>query len=296
SCNTAWCTISGSTATTCSTPCTAITCRSSRTSFHSRGARSDSPTSYCIRFGMRSTILVAVLAPLCAAQVAAQGFRQKDFDAYATRALQTLQTPGAAVAVVRNGKVLFARGYGVRSLGDKTPVDAHTLFQIGSNTKAFTTAALAILADDGKLSWDDPVTKLLPGFQLYDPYVTREFTLRDLVTHRSGLGLGAGDLLWFHTNDSRAEIACRIRFARPVSSFRSQYAYDNVLYIVAGEVVAAAADASWDDFVRQRIFVPLGMSETGTTTAFFTSSANAATPAAVEDGRLQTVPVDSVEN
>ena len=246
---------------------------------------------------MRIAVAVAgLLVASPTARASAQSFRQKDFDAYATRALQTLQTPGAAVAVVRNGKVLFARGYGVRSLGDKTPVDAHTLFQIGSNTKAFTTAALAILADDGKLSWDDPVTKLLPGFQLYDPYVTREFTLRDLVTHRSGLGLGAGDLLWFHSNYSRAEIAYRIRFARPVSSFRSQYAYDNVLYIVAGEVVAAAAGASWDDFVRQRIFVPLGMSETGTTTAFFTSSANAATPAAVEDGRLQTVPVDSVEN
>jgi CubicO group peptidase (beta-lactamase class C family) len=235
-------------------------------------------------------------AALAAASPLSAQFRQKDFDAYAVRALQTLQTPGAAVAVVKNGRLLFARGYGVRSLGDKSPVDAHTLFQIGSNTKAFTTAALGILADDGKLSWDDPVMKLLPGFQLYDPYVTREFTIRDLVTHRSGLGLGAGDLLWFHSNYSRAEIAYRIRFARPVSSFRSQYAYDNVLYIVAGEVVAAAAGASWDDFVRQRIFVPLGMSETGTTTAFFTSSANAATPAAVEDGRLQSVPVDSVEN
>ncbi len=245
---------------------------------------------------MRSPFFAAALAPLCAAQLTAQAFRQKDFDAYVAKALQTLQTPGAAVAVVRNGKVLFARGYGVRRLGDKTPLDAHTLFQIGSNTKAFTTAALAILADDGKLSWDDPVTKVLPGFQLYDPYVTREFTIRDLVTHRSGLGLGAGDLLWFHSNYSRAEIAYRIRFARPVSSFRSQYAYDNVLYIVAGEVVGASAGASWDDFVRQRIFVPLGMAETGTTTAFFTSSGNAATPAAVEDGRLQSVPVDSVEN
>ena len=249
---------------------------------------------------MRSRIAVAAGVVLAAAASPATAqFRQKDFDAYVVKSLQTLQTLGAAVAVVRNGKVLFARGYGVRSLGDQSPVDAHTLFQIGSNTKAFTTAALAMLADDGKLSWDDPVTKLLPGFQLYDPYVTREFTIRDLVTHRSGLGLGAGDLLWFHSNYSRAEIAYRIRFARPVSSFRSQYAYDNVLYIVAGELVAGAAGAAgatWDDFVRQRIFVPLGMSETGTTTAVFTSSANAATPYAIEDGRLQSVPVDSVAN
>ena len=245
---------------------------------------------------MRSAFPANILALFGAALLSAQGFRQKDFDAYATKSLQTLQTPGAAVAVVQNGKLLFARGYGVRRLGDNTPVDAHTLFQIGSNTKAFTTAALAMLADTGKLAWDDPVTKLLPGFQLYDPYVTREFTIRDLVTHRSGLGLGAGDLLWFHSTYSRAEIAYRIRFARPVSSFRSQYAYDNVLYIVAGEVVGAASGASWDDFVRQHIFAPLGMTETGTTTAFFTSSANAATPHSVDDGRLQIVPVDSVEN
>src|SRR5205814_1364878 len=120
--------------------------------------------------------------------------------------LQTLRVPGAAVAVVRDGKLVFAQGYGVRTLGDSSPVDAHTLFQIASNTKAFTTAALAMLVDEGKLAWDDPVTKYLPDFQLYDPYVTREFTLRDLVTHRSGLGLGAGDLLWFHSSYSRAEI------------------------------------------------------------------------------------------
>src|SRR5439155_387637 len=120
----------------------------------------------------------------------------------------------------------------------------HTLFQIASNTKAFTTAALAMLADDGKLSWDDPVTKYLPAFQLYDPYVTREFTLRDLVTHRSGLGLGAGDLLWFHSSYGRAEIIHHIRAAKPVSSFRSRYAYDNVLYIAAGQTILPIGDAS----------------------------------------------------
>src|SRR5207247_177229 len=117
-----------------------------------------------------------------------------EFDAYVTRGLQVLRTPGAAVAVVKDGRVLFARGYGVRTLGDTARVDAHTLFQIASNTKAFTTAALAILADDGKLSWDDPVTRFLPGFQLYDPYVTREFTVRDLGTHRSRHGVDNGKL------------------------------------------------------------------------------------------------------
>ena len=245
---------------------------------------------------MRNALVAAALALAAATPSPAQGFRQKDFDAYVVRSLRTLATPGAAVAVVKNGKLLFAKGYGVRRWGDTARVDAHTLFQIASNTKAFTTAALAILVDEGKLAWDDPVTKFLPGFQLYDPYVTREFTVRDLVTHRSGLGLGAGDLLWFHSNYSRAEIAHRIRFAKPVSSFRSRYAYDNVLYIIAGEIVPAVAGMSWDEFVAHRIFAPLGMTESGTTIAFFTASGNAAAPHASEDGRLQVVPVDSVDN
>jgi len=197
---------------------------------------------------MRRVTLVAAstvtLAAVGASRAVAQAFRQKDFDAYVARGLQVLRTPGASIAVVKDGRVLFAKGYGVRTLGDTARVDPHTLFQIASNTKAFTTAALAILADEGKLAWDDPVTRFLPGFQLYDSYVTREFTVRDLVTHRSGLGLGAGDLLWFHSNYSRAEIAARIRFAKPVASFRSQYAYDNVLYIVRGELVAALAAQS----------------------------------------------------
>src|SRR4029077_1327353 len=149
---------------------------------------------------VRITLVTAGLALFAPSGAPAQSFRQKDFDAYVARGLQALQTPGAAIAVVKDGQVLFAKGYGVRSSGDTARVDAHTLFQIASNTKAFTTAALAMLVDYGKLSWDDPVTRLLPGFQLYDPYVTREFTVRDLVTHRSGLGLGAGDLLWFHSN------------------------------------------------------------------------------------------------
>src|SRR6266850_1730100 len=226
---------------------------------------------------VRIALVTAGLALLAPSRTPAQNVRQRDFDAYVARGLQVLRTPGAAIAVVKDGRVVFAKGYGVRSVGDTARVDAHTLFQIASNTKAFTTAALAILADEGKLSWDDAVTKFLPGFQLYDPYVTREFTVRDLVTHRSGLGLGAGDLLWFHSSYNRGEIAHRIRFARPVSSFRSAYAYDNVLYIVAGEIFPAAAAQSWDDFVKNRIFTPLGMSESGTTTTFFTSSRNAAT-------------------
>src|SRR6266487_2592374 len=208
---------------------------------------------------MISVILavLVLLAGLSPSTLLAQGL-PPDLDGYVAKALTAFDTPGAAVAVVKDGRVVLAKGYGHRRLGEPAPVDAHTLFQIASNTKAFTTAALAMLVDEGKLSWDDPVTKFLPGFELYDPYVTREFTVRDLVTHRSGLGLGAGDLLWFHSNYNRAQIIHRIRAAKPASSFRSRYAYDNVLYIAAGEIVPAVSGKGWDDFITQRILAPLG--------------------------------------
>jgi CubicO group peptidase (beta-lactamase class C family) len=241
-------------------------------------------------------IMVAAGLALVASSLSAQRFDQETFDAYVRRGLQALRTPGAAVAVVQDGQVLFAKGYGVRRLGDPAPIDVHTLFQIASNTKAFTTAALAMLADEGKLSWDDRVTRHLPDFQLYDPWVTRELTIRDLVTHRSGLGLGAGDLLWFHSNYSRAEIIQRIRYAKPASSFRSKYAYDNVLYLVAGEIVPAVTGTSWDEFVRERIFTPLGMTESSTGVAGLSATSNVAAPHALERGTLQVVPLDTVDN
>src|SRR2546428_607615 len=179
-------------------------------------------------------VLLAVGSPLLDSPAAAQGRLPRRLDADVARALRAFQVPGAAIAIVKDGRVLLAKGYGVRRLGDPAPVDAHTLFQIASNTKAFTTACLAVLVDSGRIDWDDPVTKYLPDFALSDPWVTRELTLRDLVTHRSGLGLGAGDLLWLHSNYTRRETIHRMRAAKPASSFRSQYAYANVLYAVEG--------------------------------------------------------------
>jgi CubicO group peptidase (beta-lactamase class C family) len=218
------------------------------------------------------------------------------FDADVARALRTFQVPGAAIAIVKDGKVVFLKGYGVRRLGERAPIDPHTLFQIASNTKAFTTASLALLDDSGVINWDDRVTKFLPWFELADPWVTREFTIRDLVTHRSGLGLGAGDLLWLHSDYGRGEILRRLRAARPVTSFRSVYAYDNVLYIAAGEVVASAAGKSWEAFVRDRLLTPLGMTETRVGVADLRPGDPFAVPHAVIDGRLQVVPLDTVDN
>jgi CubicO group peptidase (beta-lactamase class C family) len=196
-----------------------------------------------------------------------QGLTSVQIDSVAERARRAFDVPGIAVCVIKDGKVIHSKGYGVRSLRTGQPVDENTLFGIASNSKAFTTAALGMLADEGKLSWDDKVRKFIPEFKLYDPYVTEEFTIRDLLCHRSGLGLGAGDLMFFPdgSNFTVADILHNLQFLKPVTSFRSQYAYDNNLYIVAGEVVARASGMSWEDFIDRRILQPLGMSHSAAT-------------------------------
>ena len=187
------------------------------------------------------------------------GAQPRDIDRLAERIQQKFAVPGMAVAIVKDGKVLFAKGYGVREAGKPDKVDASTLFGIGSNTKAFTVAALAMLVDEGKLSWDDKVIDRLPSFRLSDPYVTRELTIRDLLTHRSGLGLGSGDLMLFPPSDfTRSEIIHNLRYFPPASSFRSKFAYDNLLYIVAGELVPTVTGISWETFVQTRILDRLG--------------------------------------
>src|SRR5262249_21952808 len=172
----------------------------------------------------------------------------------------TFEVPGLALTVVKDGKVAVAKGYGVRRLGDPAPVDSKTLFGIASNTKVFTATALGLLVEERKIEWDAPVVRYLPWFPMWDPYVTREMTVRDLLVHRSGLGLGAGDLLWWPPSTyDRKEIARRLRFIKPATSFRSAYAYDNVLYSVAGEVIEAVSGQSWEDFVGSRILAKVGM-------------------------------------
>jgi len=200
-----------------------------------------------------------------ATSAAAQSYNP---DADVTRVMKLFDVPGIAIAVVKDGKVLVAEGYGVRELGQPARVDAKTLFEVASNSKAFTAAALAMLVDEGKLAWDDPVTKHLPDFQMYDAYVTHEMTVRDLLTHRSGLGLGAGDLLWWPTtNFSTDEIIQKLRYIPPATSFRSSYAYDNLLYIVAGKIVAAKSGKTWGETIRERILTPVGMAGTVTSVA-----------------------------
>ncbi len=220
-----------------------------------------------------------------------------DLDAYVARVRKTFEVPGISVAIVKDGKIVLDKGYGVRKLGESTPVDENTLFGIGSNTKAFTAAAIATLIDEGKLNWDDPVYERLKGFEMYDPYVSKEMRIRDLLCHRSGLGLGEGDLMfWPHTTFTRDEVVYRVRFLKPATSFRSHYAYNNLMFVTAGQVVAETSGKSWDDYVREKIFLPLGMNNTNTSVNTFKPGANWAFPHSKVDGKLQTIPFEGLDN
>jgi CubicO group peptidase (beta-lactamase class C family) len=237
--------------------------------------------------------LILVFSSITVAQTAAPS----DLDAFVERARQSFEVPGIAVAIVKEGQVVVAKGYGVRKLGEPTPVDAYTLFGIASNTKAFTTATLATLVDEGKISWDDPVINYLPNFQMSDPYVTREMTVRDLLVHRSGLGLGAGDLMfWPHTNFTRDEILHNLRYVKLATSFRSHYAYDNVLYLVAGQIIPAVTGKSWNEYIEERIFKPLGMTHSNTSVADFRPGDNVATPHSKIEGKVTPIPYNNLDN
>jgi CubicO group peptidase (beta-lactamase class C family) len=209
------------------------------------------------------------------AQAARPG-AERALDAYVTRALADWGLPGVAIAVVRNDSVVYAKGFGVRELGKPAPVTAQTVFAIGSTSKAFTATALGMLVDAGKVRWDDPATKHLAELQLHDPYVTRELTVRDLLTHRSGLA--RGDRTWASSGLSRAEVLRRVRFLEPSWSFRASYGYQNIMYLAAGTVVEKVSGQSWDEFMRDRFFTPLGMRRSVTSVTQLAQLPDVATP------------------
>jgi CubicO group peptidase (beta-lactamase class C family) len=241
------------------------------------------------------TLLVAVAGIAPAQPAPAAPLSPAELDAYVQRVMTSFEVPGLALAVVKDDAVVAARGYGVRKLGEAAPVDSKTLFGIASNTKVFTATALGLLVEEGKLQWDGRVVDYLPAFQLYDPYVTRELTIRDLLVHRSGLGLGAGDLLWWPpTTYNRKEIASRLRHIKPATSFRSAYAYDNVLYLAAGEVIEAVSGQSWEDFVASRILARVGMTSSNVRHSAAAAGGNVAVPHAAVDGTVRPIaPFDS---
>lgn len=207
--------------------------------------------------------LLGLLAFGAAANAATPPTALQDIDAYVESVREAFDVPGIAVAVVKDGELVLAKGWGEREMGKAAQVDAHTMFAIASNTKAFTAASLSMLADEGKLTLEDRVIDHLPWFRMADPYVTREMRVRDLLVHRSGLGLGAGDLLyWPTTTYSNREVAERLRDVPLSGGFRERYAYDNILYGVAQLVIEQASGQSYEQFLRKRFLQPLGMRET----------------------------------
>jgi len=214
----------------------------------------------------------------------------QQIDSLVADALVKFKVAGAAVAVVKDGKVIHSKGYGFADINTKEAVNENTNFQIASNTKAFTTTALAILEEEGKLNWDDKVIKHIPEFKMYDTYVTENFNIQDLLTHRSGLGLGVGDLMFFPdgTDFTINDVLSCFQYFKPVSAFRTQFDYDNLLYMVAGEVIARASGMSYEVFVQKRIIEPLEMNNS------FVGSlqkeiSNSAAPHSSESGTIKSI-------
>jgi CubicO group peptidase (beta-lactamase class C family) len=244
---------------------------------------------------LRHLRVLAIFLLLAPPSIRAQEGPLKGLDDYILKSMKDWDIPGLAIAVVKDDKVVLAKGYGVRKLGDTTPVDANTLFAIASNSKAFTAATLAMLVDEGKVGWDDPIIKHIPGFQMYDPYAARELTIRDTLCHRSGLE--RHDLLWLsHPEYSRDEVLRRIQFIKPSWSFRSKYGYQNLMFLVAGQVVPAVTGKSWDDFAKERIITPLGMKRTSTSITRLEKDDNVASPHQRVDGKVQAISYRNVDN
>jgi len=248
----------------------------------------------------RTTVaLVLGLAFATAAEAAQKPPARPDplagFDAQVAQAVKDWRAPGLAIAVVKDGALIFSKGYGVRELGRADPVDSHTLFAIGSTTKALTAASIGMLVDEKKLGWDDPVTKHLPWFALKDPMLTRELTVRDLLTHRAGLP--SADFLWYGQANSPRSILEKMRLVEPAFPARSGFIYQNVMYAAAGAVIEAASGMPWERFIESRIFAPLGMTGSIVTAATLGSRPNRAEPHYIIEGtvtRIENASVDGV--
>lgn len=246
----------------------------------------------------KSLLLLVAVFQLISVIAQTQPISAKQIDSLTELVLKTFNVPGIAVGVVKDGKLIHAKGYGVANLSTGKKVDENTLFGVASNSKAMTAAVLGQLVDEGKIKWDDRVTDYIPEFKMYDPYVTDAFTIRDLLTHRSGLGLGAGDLMMFPdgSNFTKKDIIHNLRYLKPVSAFRTKYDYDNNLYIVAGEVAERASGIKWEDLVEQRIMKPLGMQKTAGSLYRLKDNTNAVRPHAPVDGKLQVLDIDWSES
>ena len=239
-------------------------------------------------------LLLSALATPATAQAQPTREAYAGLDAYIEAARKAWKVPGVQVAIVRNDSLVYARGFGQRDVTKPAPVTPQTIFAIGSSSKAFTAAAVAMLVDEKKVSLDAPASTYLPGLQMADPYVTRELTVRDLLSHRSGLA--RGELSWYASGFDRDEIVRRVRFLQPSWSFRSQFGYQNIMYIAAGQVVAKVGKTTWDDFVRERIFRPLGMAASTTSMRAVDMAGDVAMPHAETNDSVYVVPWRDIDN
>jgi CubicO group peptidase (beta-lactamase class C family) len=215
-------------------------------------------------------------------------------DAYIQKSMQEWQAPGIAVGIVKNDRVIFSKGYGFRELGKPDRVDSRTIFAVGSQGKAFTAAAIAMLVDEGKLSWDDEVIAYVPELKLYDPWVTRELRIRDLLCHR--IGIKRSDPVWYMNNYSQDKILYLLRFIQPDYSFRSRFGYHNMIFVPAGKVITALTGLSWKEFVKQRIFHPLNMSQSSTSITEFKQDDPLASPHEIINETAQSIRWQTLDN
>jgi len=223
-------------------------------------------------------------------------FVKDSLDAYVQKALNGWKIPGVAVCVIKDGKIDVMKAYGVSEWGTNKKVDENTLFGIGSNTKAFTATALALLDAEKKLSLDDKVQKWLPDFKLYDPWVTKEATVRDLLCHRLGFETFQGDFMYFDSDLTKEEVRQKFGMVKPLYGFRSRWGYTNAAFLTAGEIIPKVTGKPWSEFLRERIFLPLGMSRTITTTAEMNAASNIATAHTVVAGVVKKIPYGRLEN
>lgn len=248
---------------------------------------------------MKNRLMRAFLTSVCllafAATALAQSNAQWDaLDSYIKTSMHDGKVPGLAVGIVQNGEPVYVKGFGVRDITTQQPVTPDTLFDIGSCTKAFTAGAVGILMDEGKMHWDDHVNEYIPFFHLYDPLADENVTMRDLLTHRTGMG--GTDLLWYGTSFSAEEIIRRVHYIPPEFGFRARFEYQNVMYATAGYAVGEASQGTWQDFVREHIFMPLGMNGADFSAADAQNAADHATPHDVRGGKVVTIPWRNIDN
>lgn len=237
--------------------------------------------------------LFSVILFISACTLYAQ-IEEQQLDKLIKETLTTFDVPGISVGIFKNGEVVYAKGHGVRSLTNKKDMNANTLVGVASNSKGFTCFALAMMIDEGKLNWDDPVRKHIPEFQLHDPWVTENFTVRDLVTHRSGMGLGAGDLMFFpEGNDFNVkDVIKNVKYLEPETSFRSKFAYNNNMFIIAGEVLKRLSGLSWEDFIETKIMKPVGMTSSKASYNRVTDKSNIIDAHTRAEGKVIQIPHD----